>query len=71
MLARIQQFPKTSRSHFAAGPLRFLHGSGSPERRFERFRDVVAGLPRKLPRVLTWHRAQAQPIYMRQSRIEQ
>lgn len=39
---------------FAASLFEFLHGRGSPENRFERWRDSVAQLPRKQTRVLTW-----------------
>ena len=39
---------------FAEGLYDLLHGSGELERRFERWVDVVAGLPRKQTRVLTW-----------------
>jgi hypothetical protein len=39
---------------FAEGLYEFLHGSGALERRFERWVEVVAGLPRKQTRVLTW-----------------
>ena len=39
---------------FAEGLFEFLHGRGSVERRFERWVDVVASLPRRQTRVLTW-----------------
>jgi hypothetical protein len=39
---------------FAVGLYEFLHGAGDPERRFERWRDVVGQLPRKQSRVLNW-----------------
>lgn len=40
---------------FAEGLHDFLYGStGAPEYRFEQWCDVVAGLPRKQTRVLTW-----------------
>jgi hypothetical protein len=39
---------------FAEGLYEFLHGSGSLERKFERWCEVVAALPRKQTRVLTW-----------------
>jgi hypothetical protein len=39
---------------FAEGLYDFLHGSGSLERKFERWCEVVAALPRKQTRVLTW-----------------
>jgi hypothetical protein len=39
---------------FAAGLHDFLHGEGGPEQRFEAWVEVVAGLPRRQTRVLTW-----------------
>jgi hypothetical protein len=39
---------------FSRGLFDLLHGRGTPERRFERWIDVVAGLPRRQTRVLTW-----------------
>ena len=39
---------------FAEGLYDFLHGSGSDERRFTRWVEVVASLPRRQTRVLTW-----------------
>jgi hypothetical protein len=39
---------------FAEGLYDFLHGAGNDERRFERWCEAVAGLPRKQTRVLTW-----------------
>jgi hypothetical protein len=39
---------------FAEGLFDWLHGRGSPERRFERWVEVVAALPRRQTRVLTW-----------------
>jgi hypothetical protein len=39
---------------FAEGLYAFLYGGGALERRFEEWVDVVAGLPRKQTRVLTW-----------------
>ena len=39
---------------FSEGLYELLHGAGSLERRFERWCEVVAGLPRKQTRVLTW-----------------
>jgi hypothetical protein len=39
---------------FAAGLYDFLHGAGSVERRFGRWCDAVAALPRRQTRVLTW-----------------
>jgi hypothetical protein len=39
---------------FAEGLFDFLHGSGSVERRFERWVEAVESLPRRQTRVLTW-----------------
>jgi len=39
---------------FAEGLYHFLHGSGSIERRFKRWVETVAALPRRQTRVLTW-----------------
>ena len=39
---------------FAAGLNDFLYGPGSERTKFERWCDVVAGLPRRQTRVLTW-----------------
>jgi hypothetical protein len=39
---------------FAEGLVDFLHGRGDPRDRFERWVEVVARLPRKQTRVLTW-----------------
>jgi hypothetical protein len=39
---------------FARGLYEFLHGSGDPIIRFEQWCEVVASLPRKQTRVLTW-----------------
>jgi hypothetical protein len=39
---------------FTEGLYNFLHGPGSLERKFERWCEVVAALPRKQTRVLTW-----------------
>lgn len=39
---------------FSEGLYEFLHGAGKIERKFERWVEVVAGLPRKQTRVLTW-----------------
>ena len=39
---------------FAAGLYEYLHGKGSVEDRFTKWVDVVADLPRKQTRVLTW-----------------
>jgi hypothetical protein len=39
---------------FASGLHDFLHGRAALERRFDRWTDVVASLPRRQTRVLTW-----------------
>jgi hypothetical protein len=39
---------------FAEGLYDFLHGASNVERRFERWCETVAALPRKQTRVLTW-----------------
>ena len=39
---------------FAAGLHDFLYGPGDLKRKFESWRDVIAGLPRRQTRVLTW-----------------
>lgn len=39
---------------FADGLYEFLHGSGNLQQRFDAWRDVVAALPRRQTRVLTW-----------------
>ena len=39
---------------FATGLYDLIHGSDGPQRRFERWCETVAGLPRKQTRVLTW-----------------
>jgi hypothetical protein len=39
---------------FAEGLFEYLHGDGSLDQRFERWVEVVAGLPRRQTRVLTW-----------------
>jgi hypothetical protein len=39
---------------FAEGLYEFLHGRGSIQRRFERWIEAVAALPRRQTRVLTW-----------------
>jgi len=40
--------------NFATGLYRFIYGDGTPARRFENWCEVVASLPRKQTRVLTW-----------------
>jgi hypothetical protein len=39
---------------FAEGLYDFLHGEGSVQLKFDRWRDTVAALPRRQTRVLTW-----------------
>jgi hypothetical protein len=39
---------------FAIGLYDFLHGPGDPQRKFARWCEVLAGLPRRQTRVLTW-----------------
>jgi hypothetical protein len=39
---------------FAEGLFNFLHGSGTTQRKFEKWVEIVAALPRKQTRVLTW-----------------
>ena len=39
---------------FSQGLYDFLYGAGNMERKFERWCDAVAGLPRRQTRVLTW-----------------
>jgi len=46
--------PEPGARAFAEGLYELLHGNGALERRFERWVEVVAGLPRKQTRVLTW-----------------
>jgi hypothetical protein len=45
---------ETGARAFSEGLYDFLHGAGSTERRFTRWVEVVARLPRKQTRVLTW-----------------
>ena len=45
---------KAGARDFARGLYAFLHGRGSDERRFTRWCEVVASLPRRQTRVLTW-----------------
>jgi hypothetical protein len=45
---------ETGARAFSEGLYDFLHGSGSDERRFERWCETIAALPRKQTRVLTW-----------------
>ena len=44
----------TGARDFAEGLYAFLHGRGGERAKFERWCDVIAGLPRKQTRVLTW-----------------
>ncbi len=46
--------PPNGAKAFATGLFEFLYGPGTPEAKFEAWRDVVAALPRKQTRVLTW-----------------
>ncbi len=39
---------------FAEGLYNFIYGSGSLQKRFENYRDMLSGLPVKQTRVLTW-----------------
>jgi hypothetical protein len=39
---------------FATGLYDFLHGSAAPQRKFERWCETIAELPRRQTRVLTW-----------------
>jgi hypothetical protein len=46
--------PAAGARAFAEGLYEFLYGRGSDRTKFERWCEVVAGLPRKQTRVLTW-----------------
>jgi hypothetical protein len=46
--------PDPGASAFAQGLYDFLHGAGEIEQRFTAWCEVVAGLPRRQTRVLTW-----------------
>jgi hypothetical protein len=46
--------PAAGAQAFAEGLYEFLHGRAGDERRFERWCEVVGGLPRRQTRVLTW-----------------
>jgi hypothetical protein len=46
--------PPAGARAFAEGLYEFLHGGGRAERRFDRWCEVLAGLPRRQTRVLTW-----------------
>jgi len=46
--------PPEGAQAFAEGLYDFLHGRASEERRFERWCETVAALPRRQTRVLTW-----------------
>ena len=46
--------PEAGARAFAIGLYEMLYGTGTMENRFERWRDVVAELPRRQTRVLTW-----------------
>jgi hypothetical protein len=45
---------KSGARDFSRGLYEFLYGSGQLDTRFERWCDVIAALPRKQTRVLTW-----------------
>lgn len=47
---------------FAKGLFDFLHNAGKSERKFERWCDALAGLPREQTRVLTWTTATVFPF---------
>lgn len=46
--------PPAGAKAFAEGLYEYLHGGARPERRFDTWCEVVANLPRKQTRVLTW-----------------
>jgi hypothetical protein len=46
--------PPAGARAFAEGLYEYLHGGGRVERRFDRWCEVLAGLPRRQTRVLTW-----------------
>jgi hypothetical protein len=46
--------PAEGAEAFAAGLYDFLHGTAPLQRRFDRWLETVAALPRKQTRVLTW-----------------
>lgn len=46
--------PAAGAEAFARGLFDFLHGRGGERQKFERWIEVVAGLPRRQTRVLTW-----------------
>ena len=39
---------------FATGLYEYLHGAGAPQKKFERWCELVGQLPRRQTRVLTW-----------------
>ena len=45
---------KAGARDFSEGLYDFLHGRGGDQARFERWCDVISGLPRRQTRVLTW-----------------
>ena len=45
---------KAGARDFSEGLYDFLHGRGGEQARFERWCDVISGLPRRQTRVLTW-----------------
>ncbi len=46
--------PAKGAKAFAQGLYAFLHGDGTPQERFDAWCEVIAGLPRRQTRVLTW-----------------
>ena len=46
--------PAGGARHFAEGLYQYLHGGGNEQRRFDMWCDVLAALPRRQTRVLTW-----------------
>lgn len=46
--------PAEGAEAFATGLYDFVYGAGTEQRKFERWIEIVAGLPRKQTRVLTW-----------------
>jgi hypothetical protein len=45
---------KAGAQSFAEGLFDYVYGTAALQKRFERFTEVIAGLPRKQTRVLTW-----------------
>lgn len=46
--------PRDGALAFAEGLYRYAYGSGTPQRKFEAWSKVIAGLPRPGTRILTW-----------------